>query len=333
MEKLDLYCPSCGAILRSQSDLKDLQPGIHHIACDYCDYQGLLKIDADDRVSLEDLEAQSYARARGAYRARSEYEARRASTRRRVVIGVILAFVVIGIIGMVVRQAQRITIDPFAFAYPTFRGISGNGQAEIILIQPDEVSDIDLDRVEYHLSKDHGLREGEVVVIGAESDDYDLERQKKHFIVEGLAMQLRDVTGLSEAAQETIHDLSRKSLKSSYSNLADAVTSVEYQPAGLYLISDGETSNLLSDVMAMRITFRDGSEATYYGRMEYRDIVVYDGDAPTVVYASDWSLNGPVQRVHSDTDTAVHTFIYASLEDAKADARQGLEGTYTELEY
>lgn len=331
MQTLDLRCPSCGAILKTKTDLDHIEPGIHHVTCEYCDYQGLLKIDDDAHVALEDVEQQSYAKARGALRAKSEYEQDQSTKLLKIIFFIIFIIAALVIIFSAVNVLRRPTIDPFEFAFPEFSGINGQGKADIVLIQPDD-SDVSLNDIEYELSKTHELQEGEEVVLAADSDTYDLTEHEMKFVVHGLSKQLDDVTRLSADARQTIHDISVSALKSSYDRLAELTESIEYEPAGMYLISDGKQQNRLHDVFRMKITLEDDSVATYYGSVNYTNIVVFDGEAATVAYDSKWSLNGPIQQVRSDTAVAGYAYIFSSLEDAKAEVKEGMQGNYSEFE-
>lgn len=333
MQKLDLMCPSCGAVLKTKSDLDHIQPGVHHIRCEYCQYEGLLDIDADEHVTLQDIEDQSYAKARGEYRAREEYEKRRASTKSKVIGVIVIVLIALIGINLMVRNIKKITLDPFEFVDVKVHGINGEGRAELVYHQPAEDSDVLLDHITYEVSPSHDLKEGDEIVISADSSEYKLTSNKKNITVKGLAMQLRDLDELSDAAAAVIHEVSLSELRGTYSRLAGEVDSIDYEPAGMYLVSDHAEDNQLSDVFRMVITFHDGSVAEYYGSCTYTDIVVHDGPSPTVTYRSSWSLNGSTQRVASATDSAGYTFIYQTLEEAKADARKGVTGIYSEIEY
>lgn len=333
MHKIDLMCPSCSSVLRTKTDLDKIKPGVHEIQCDYCGYRGLLEIDYEEHVSLNDLEDQSYAKARGEYRARSEYERQAARGGRKTLLIFLGLAALVAVAIFFFQDSQKITINPFDYATVEFSGKNGEGTAELIKTPPSEDSGVLMQNITYKLSEQRDLSEGDQIVLSAESEDYKLSQSQKNITVEGLSIPLQDVTTLSPEARDVIHNQTEADLRSQYSKLAGDVQSIEYSPAGTYLVSADDSKNSLYDVMQMDITFNDGSTATYFGAISYNDIIVSDSDSPTFSYRTKWTLHGSVQSVGSSTETIGFKFIYSSLDAAKSEARSSLEGTFTEYTY
>ncbi len=270
-----LVCPICGAPLTKRE-------GSDKMVCEYCGYVSLMTDNKKaDREHLENL---AYAREKAKHAVedeRKEAERTRKRRGRLIVVAVIACFLGIA---LVYGTISKPSCDPFAMATVTFSGLNGEGRAELTVKGTDG---IDTHLIDYDLSAEYDLSEGDVITLTAESSEYRLTSTKMQIEVTGLDLYLTELDSLSDEVLELIH---RKSAEVTDNTLHGVVglrecnEIVSREPAVMFLATDGNNKNILYDITKLVVTTYEGTEQTVYIAAYYKDIAVRDGEEKSFVY-------------------------------------------------
>ena len=264
MKNYDLTCPKCGALLKA-----DRRKGV--AVCDYCGYHMQIEKEHTAEEIFAAEQAKSYGYHKG--RLKAEAEVKIAQKFRALLIGgivfgvVALMIVIPAFLGYLLKPA----INPFDYIQVSFQGDDGRGVAKIEMLNVSEEVDINL--VDFDISKDSRLLQGETITIQASSDDYRLSEITKTYVVEGLDEYLKDLENLPEEALEIIHGRGESALKLNLESSKNSGHFIDMKPVMLFLITDGKQKNYLYDVFEVRFT-TDWGEKTYYVVANFYDVVV-----------------------------------------------------------
>ena len=301
--KIDLTCPKCGGNMERDAEHKMLR-------CPYCGHGVFLQ--TTDPGSIE---ANAYARQKGILHANAE--ARRARKRNllkaaAVIVGVLIALM-IAVCAVVKLQPK---VDPFAYITVSFSGNTGDGTAEVTLLETAE-GNVDPQKITYRVTPRYYPSEGDVVTVTAESLEYPLSPTSKTYRVEGLDTCLTDLNGLSDEAVEMIHNKSEMTVAKAVEGAGIAIPVASTEPCMMYLATDGRDRNELYDVYLATYPEKDGGFAERYVVIYYTNIIVRDTQQPTMSYDGTMYQGQVIETL----DKGYGGFMtgYRSLKDVKAD--------------
>ena len=305
--KIDLTCPRCGGTMERDEARKLLR-------CPYCGHSAILQTTDPDSI-----EANAYARQRGILHANAEAE--RAQKRRRakvaaIILGAGLALLLTLMLAAGLYVKLQPKVDPFAYITVSFSGVTGDGTAEVVLLETTD-GDVDPRNITYRVEPRHYLSEGDNVTVTAESSAYMLSPTSKTYRVEGLDTCLTDLNALSDGAVEMIHNKSEMTVASAVEGAGIAIQVSSTEPCVMYLTTDGKDSNTLYDVYLARYPEEDGSFAERYVVIYYTNIIVRDTEQPTMSYDSTMYEGQIIETL--DKGYGGYMTGYKSLKDAKAD--------------
>lgn len=317
MKTIDLTCPKCGALLKP-----DRYQG--KAVCEYCGYNML--IEKED--TIEEIRVKEQAKSYGYHRGRLKAEAEARAARKVKYRGVLVPVIVIGVIvlialsSVVVQQVSMPQINPFDYIEVSFQGTDGKG--EVVLETVNVSEDVDINRVEFDISKDDWLLQGETITIQASSDDYRLSETTKTYVVEGLDEYLKDLENLPEEALELIHVQAESALKLNLENSKNTGFFVDMKPVKLFLVTDGKQMNRLYDVFEAHFATNAG-EQTYYVVAYFDDVIVRNGEQVSI------SMSGGMYQGHiTQVQGWLHIMAYDSLEEIRAELLTS-QDSYMEL--
>ncbi len=275
MEIKILRCPGCGAPLKKDPDSSMAK-------CEFCGQEVLVDDGSAERRHLEEM---AYAREKARYEAQIAQERREKRERQHhpmlFLYAVLLA---IGVVLGLARVAVSPKCDPFACATVEFSGVNGEGRAEIV---KKGGGGIDTNEIDYRLSADRDLSEGDVVTLTADSDKYRLTSRSKQFKVTGLEQYLTELDSLSDEVLGLIHQKSAEICDSNLHGavgLSEANEILSREPCCMYLATDGKNRNILYDVARLVVSTYEGGEKTVYITAYYNNIIVLDGEEKSFHY-------------------------------------------------
>lgn len=269
MKVINLTCPGCGAQMI-------MKPGGKEAVCEYCGHKMLV----EDEQSKEQA---AYERKMGVLRANEEMKERQ---KRKAIKNKIITFLVIAaviVISVLVYTQSRPKVNPFDYIEVTFSGRSGKGQAEIQL--KDGKDEVEMSDITFEFSKKEGLSEGEQITVKASSTTYGLVEKKRKYTVEGLDTYLSDLSDLNDASVDLIH-LKSETVNRQGTEPSTLITNevVSAEPVKMFLLTDGKNNNLLYDVYEVGYKMRDDSIKTVYLVTCYKNIIIRQGEEPTMDY-------------------------------------------------
>lgn len=266
MKLIDITCPKCGAALKPELNKEA-------VLCEYCGTT--LGIEKED--SLEDISAKAEARAYGYYKGQMRAKAEEKAARKRIPNKVKVPLLVIGVLIFIGSLAWTVTeltkpvINPFDCIAVSFQGADGKGS--VVLKPTHAVEGVDINHIDFHISKDNFLSEDDSISIDASSKYYRLEEKTKVYIVGGLNKYLTDLDNISEESLEMIDRKMRTSLEGNLAAAKDAGCLVEMKPVKLFLSTNGQKRNKLYEVFEVSFETKDGQK-TYYVSAYYEGVVV-----------------------------------------------------------
>ncbi len=228
------------------------------------------------------FEEQTQLREHARLRAKRERE--EAGRKRRKLVLILVAAAVVAVLAAVIvlTGSRRKAVDPFVFVTVTFSGGEGRGVAQMD-VRGNELVDTSL--ISYHMDRTHGLKEGDIVTVTAESSEYVMKRSQETYTVSGLDRYLTELAPLSEEAIEVIHE---QSVEVNLRNreLSDEIVHecVDFYPTKMYLLTDGEARNLLYDVYAAEYAMDNDEIQKIYLVTYYENIIVKERDEVTIEY-------------------------------------------------
>lgn len=318
MKMIDMTCPKCGAVMKIDADKEKA-------LCEYCG--ALFLIEQED--TLEEIQAKAEARAYGYHKGRLRAEAsatvkEKKQSKMKIPVPVVVFAVIllIGVLPVMVEHFSKPQVNPFECIEVSFRGTDGEG--EILIEITGAVPGIDANLIEYEISKDRHLLQGETVSIEADSSDYRLTQKTMMYTVEGLDEYLKDLEDLPEDALSLIHTQSEDVLEINLDSTESAGYFVDMKPVKMFLITDGKQANILYDVFEVRFVV-DGAEENYYVTAGFEDVILRSG-GQSPVNMSYGMYYGHLTQVQG----AIFIMAYDSLEDIRNELLLNME-SYLEL--
>lgn len=304
MKLIDMACPKCGATMKP-----DLSKG--NAVCEYCGYQVL--IEKED--TLEETKAKAHAKSYGYHKGKleAEAEASRKEKRRNAKPGIIAigVIVLIGLISTAVTELPKPKINPFDCIEVSFQGKDGDG--EVVLEVKSQTEGVDVNFIDFEISKGHYLTQGETITISATSDEYRLEEKTKTYTVEGLDEYLTDLESIPEDALEIIHLKAESALELNLERSKNVGVFVDMKPVKLFLTTDGKQTNCLYDVFEVHFTTMEG-EKTYYVLAIFDDVIVRGGEQVSI------DMSGGIYLGHlTQVEGALYIMAYDSVEEIRVD--------------
>lgn len=315
MKIIDLTCPKCGAQLKMESDKGKA-------VCEYCGYSML--IEKED--TMEEIRAKAQSKAYGYHKGRLEAE-EEANKKKKyhkarntvIMIGIIVLVITVSV---AIRELSKPKINPFDCIEVSFQGKDGEGEAVIDVIRSAE--GIDPNLIEFDISKDDHLIQGETISINATSTEYRLAEKTKVYTVEGLDEYLKDLDDIPEEALEIIHIKATACLELNLESSKKTGAFVEMKPVKLFLATDGKQTNELYDVFEAHF-ITDSGEKTYYVLACFDDVVIREGEQVSIDM-SGGMYSGNLTQVEG----SLWIMAYTSLEEIRADILTS-EKSYMEL--
>lgn len=317
MKIIDMTCPKCSATMKP-----DMQQ--ERAVCEYCGYQMLIEREDTIEEIRAKAQAKSYGYHKGRLRAEAEAKASGKGKHRgaKIAIAVVGVIVLLSIFSTLVQEASKPQVNPFDCIDVSFQGKDGDG--EVVLKTKSAAEGIDANLIEFDISKERNLFQGETISISAASDDYRLSENTKSYIVEGLDEYLKDLDNIPEEALEIIHLKAESVLELNLDRSKTSGHFVEMKPVKLFLITDGEQTNRLYDVYEARFSTNAG-EVTCYVVAYFDDVIVRDGEQVSIDMSSGMYLGHLTQIQGWLWITA-----YNSLEEIRADILTS-QDSYMEL--
>ncbi|MGN1148248.1 MAG: hypothetical protein ACI4TB_07485 [Lachnospiraceae bacterium] len=317
MKIIDMTCPKCGASLKP-----DLDKG--SAVCEYCGHHILIEQEDTIEEIREKAQSKAYGYHRGKLRAEEEARASRKKKYHSkkiaaIVIGVIVLLYLITFIGM---ELSKPRVNPFDCIEVSFQGKDGEG--EIVIDATNAVEGIDINRIDFDISKEDYLFQGENVSINATSQDYRLTEKTKIYVVEGLDEYLKDLENIPEEALEIIHMKAEAAQEYNLDGTKATDFFVDMKPVKLFLTTDGKQKNELYDVFEVHFLTDDG-EKTFYVLSCFDNVVIRSGKQVSIdmsygmYYGNLTQVQGPI-----------FIMAYNSLEEIRVDILTSQE-SYMEL--
>lgn len=277
MEKLSLTCPKCHGTM-------ELNETKTEMICPYC--RNKIIIDDDIDKKAERIKKIAYAREEGERLAEEAAQKRNAKTNLKkkirtklIILGIIAVLVSIGC--MSYESNLEYVEDPFSYIDVSFSGVNHLGEAEI------SHKDNYKTYIDYSISKDTNLSEGEKVTVTAKSSEYRLGIKSKEYTVEGLLSLLLDLKDLTDDMKDYIHNISydfqHQEITGTYSFDGELVS---LEPYKFYLSTDGKTKNYLYDVYLAKIKAGNGITYDRYVVTRYEKVVITNNEGDLVRYSS-----------------------------------------------
>lgn len=321
MKVIHLTCPNCGASIDA-----DLENGKG--VCTYCGHQIL--IEKED--TLEEIEAKEQSKSYGYYKgklkaqaeaelaneAREQKESRKKGLVVAVVIGV---FLLLAIGGAVVSRFSKPKVNPFACIEVSFEGIDGDGA---VIVKQKGTGEADLNRIDYDISKEWDLSLGETISIVATSSEYRLSQKTKTYTVEGLDEYLKDLSDIPEDVLDVISQKAEGVQEMNLSSTKNCGYFVDMTPVKMFLLTDGEQSNVLYVVHEVNFVTEAGKK-TLYVASGFENVVVREG-AQTSLALSYGMYYGNLTAVESP----IYITAYGAVEEVRAELLTSQE-RYMEL--
>lgn len=315
MKIVDMTCPKCGASMKLDSDKGSA-------VCEYCGHQILLEKEDTIEEIRKKAESKSYGYHKGKLKAEAEAAKKEKFHGVKIAAIVIGVIVLIGFVSNVGAELSKPRINPFDCIEVSFEGKDGEGKAVINVINTPE--EMDMNRIDFDISKRNYLFEGETISIQATSRDYHLTEQTKVYTVEGLDEYLKDLENIPEEALEIIHMKAEARLELNLESSKNVGVFVDMKPVKLFLTTDGKQTNELYDVFEVHFMTRTG-EQTCYALTCFDDVVIRDGEQVSIDMSTGMYLGHLYQVEGSLFITG-----YSSLEEVRVDILTN-QDSYMEL--
>lgn len=288
IQTLSLTCPSCGGAMELSGD-KDMA------FCPYCGHEML--IDREDSAGKEYEKRMAEARAEDDINTLREKK----QLQRRFK-GVLIALCVAALLIMVSifiptspmhRRMFPRTVDPFTIIDIKFSGMSGEGTAELRVLDGGE-GYVDADR--YEVVPKTGLSNGDIVTAKVRATTgWRFEPAEKQFTVNGLTEWVLDTEQLTGDNLAAVHSNTERLIQADWEAIISSSFALDmtYKPYKLYLfVADQGTQkerNILYDTYEVKVTRKDGTVFTSYEACRYTSLRI---PADGVLVAKYGSLQG-----------------------------------------
>ena len=297
MKIIDMTCPKCGATMKADFNKEQA-------SCEYCGYQVLLEKEETSEEIRRKAQSKSYGYHKGKMEAEAEMQKKKKAAKIRNTV-IVLAVILVAVLLMNgVGELSKPKINPFEAITVTFQGIDGKG--EVLVEMPEASAEVNYSQIDYEISKENKLYQGEQITITATSDEYRLTETTQNYIVEGLDEYLKDPAELSQEALELIHIQAGACLEYDFDIF------MYQEPVKIYLLTDGKQTNKLYDVYAVHFMTKEG-EKVYYVPVCFSGGVLREGGQITLGSASTY-MGSLIQVESWQCITGFH-----SLEEVRAD--------------
>ena len=264
MKLVDLKCERCGAEMQLNEEKTIAR-------CPYCKNKTLIKKEEDINTLKKHAAELGYVKEAGKQRAIDEAESKRKKAKLKKTI-----IIIVGIIGFIVfslfvtQMSKQKIDDPFKCVNINFSGLSGKGKIDVVNNEScSYYSDID-----YVISKEEGLKEGETIRVSATSEVYRFGISSKEIKVEGLSFILNDLNDLSDEMIKEIHTFSKDEIENGSLGITFRGTVVNLVPYKLYLESNNKDSNVLYDVYKISIKTNSGKVFDKFVVAYYKNFIL-----------------------------------------------------------
>ncbi len=273
IETLSLSCPSCGGAMKLSDDGSKA-------VCPYCGHEML--------IDKKDLAREEYERRMAKARAEEDIKDLQAKKQRgRRLRGwltaccVLLAILLINAVipgSPVNKLVFPRAVDPFASVEVRFMGMSGEGTAELRVLN---VADERVEKDWFEIVPDSGLSNCSVVTVkGKAPAGLRFTPAEKQFTVSGLTEWVLTTDQLAGDNLTAIHSNTERLIREDWEEIVSSslAQDMSYTPYRLFLfISDEDTHferNVLYDTYEVKVTRRDGSVFTGYEACRYSDLKI-----------------------------------------------------------
>lgn len=283
-ETIDLACPNCHGTMEYDEDKKE-------ILCPYCRHKIIVKDSENIEDLIEKEKRLSYAKVEGEKLAEEEEKNRfRKRARKRFMLFILTLVIICFTMYYFILFTKKYIEDPFQYVSISFSGISGNGTAYLNID-----NNIKKD-IEYSLSKDSKLDEGEVIYLSAKSNIYRFKNYKKEIIVTGLNSYISNIDDLTSEVIDYLHNISCEFQKDKIEN---AVTFkgelVSLEPYKVYLTTNFESQNTIDDVYIAKIKTTNGNIYEKYVDTCYRNVILINNENELLRYESKRNIGGSIK--------------------------------------
>ena len=283
---LSLICPSCGGGMELSADEEKA-------TCPYCGHEFL--------IEKEDDAQKEYERQMAKARAEEDIkDLQRKRQNKRRLKGGLIAICVIAVICLISVLAPGSpihelafprTADPFTGISVKFSGMSGEGTAEIQILERNNTEYGESTR--YEVTPETGLSNDDVVTVKAKAPaGWRFEPSEKEFKVEGLTVWVTNTAQLSGDNLNSIHANTERLIQEDWDDIVSSsfAQDITYTPYRMYLfVSDEEVwyeENVLYDTYEVNVTRADGTVFTSYEACRYTDLKIPADGILTANYGS-----------------------------------------------
>ncbi len=310
MRIIDMTCAKCGATMKPDLDNE-------RAICEYCGHQVLIEQEDTLEEIRDKAQAEAYGYHRGRLRAEAEAEVFRRKKKSRkgqkaiISMSIFVAIAVVVFISFCITEVSKPQVNPFDCIEVSFQGNDGDG--EVVLEVKNVTEGIDANRIEFDISKEDYLVQGETISIRASSEDYRLTEKNRTYIVEGLDEYLKDLENISQEVLEIIHIKAESVLELNLESSRNVGVLLDIKPVKLFLVTDGKQTNRLYDVFEAHFSTYTG-EQTYYVMAYFDDVIVRNGEQISI----DMSY-GMYGGHLTGVEGALYIMAYDSIEEIRAD--------------
>ena len=264
MKVLDLKCDRCGAEMQLNEEKTMAK-------CPYCKNKTLIKKEEDINTLKKHAAELGYVKEAGKQRAIDEAESKRKKAKLKKKIIIVFSIIAFLIFSVFVTEMSKEKIDdPFKCVNINFSGLSGKGKIDLV----DNESCSYYSDIDYVISKEEGLKEGETIRVSAISEVYRFGISSKEIKVEGLSFVLNNLNDLSEEMINEIHTFSKDEIENGSLGITFSGTVVNLVPYKLYLETNNKDSNVLYDVYKISIKTKSGKVFDKFVVAYYEDFIL-----------------------------------------------------------
>lgn len=262
MKKIELKCSNCGANMK-------ISPDKTEAICPYCANQFLIKKEATAEELAKKAEELSYAREKGEIRAIEEHKKSKFKT-TLLIIASMIAIMIASV--LLYYYSLPYIDDPFKCISVKFTGIDENGTIDI-----NDTKQCDITDIEYKVSKDGNLKEGEQINVFVISNKYRFGTSRKKYTVSGLSLYLTNPQVLTNKHITKLHDFSYKHLKSNL-GITFKGEVVKLVPYKIFLYTNNKNKNTLYDLYKISIKTKSGKVYNKYVSAYYENFILLNNN-------------------------------------------------------
>lgn len=281
MNKIELTCPKCHANMKLSDDGSQAH-------CEYCDYCFLVQKDESLESAYERVHKLAYAEADGRNRANEDSEKRKLSKKIKTILLVAaLLILLIVVVIMVSFFSKELIKDPFDNITLSFYG--ENTKGEVTINYKEKNSEI-----EYRVSKDKNLTEGETIIVYVTSKKYRFSEYEKEYKVTGLMKQITSLDEITDNIKTYLNNSSyefqKNKIETGYSFKGKIL---KLKPYAMYL-GKTETSNVIFDIFTVKIETNSNNSFIKYVVTAYSNVILTKDEENPVKYNDTDNIGGMI---------------------------------------